>query len=223
MPRRALMHKYPIVGRFADFARRRAYLWSFRPQHLRPAFYAGAIISLMPVMGVQLPIALVLAVVLRANFMVMGALQLLTNPFTAAPIYYVTHQVGKSIISTTGFKVDPAPVETAMTEAVAEAGGIPATAHRPRRIRDAQWVKRVGTAVNALIVGGFVCGLLLGLALDGVHKLSRRAIHRHHLHHPRHPPDTPHHKSPPDTPHHKPPPPAAGPQSDSTGPPSPPT
>ena len=98
MPRRAMLHKYPLVGRFADAARQRAYLWSLKPESMRPALYAGSILSLLPVMGVQLPLALLLSLLLRANFMVLGGLQFITNPFTAAPIYYATHQLGAVVI-----------------------------------------------------------------------------------------------------------------------------
>ena len=49
MPRRAVFHKYPLIGRFADAARKRAYLWSFKTANLRPSFYAGSILSLLPV------------------------------------------------------------------------------------------------------------------------------------------------------------------------------
>ena len=38
MPRRAVMHKYPVIGRFAEAARKRAYLWSFKSTHVRPSF-----------------------------------------------------------------------------------------------------------------------------------------------------------------------------------------
>ena len=35
LPRRASIHRYPILNRFADFARRRPYLWSFKDAPLR--------------------------------------------------------------------------------------------------------------------------------------------------------------------------------------------
>lgn len=165
MPRRAVLHNYPIVGRFADVARKRAYLWSFRYEHLRASLYAGSILSLLPVMGVQLPLAFLLSLLLRTNFMVLGGLQFITNPFTAAPIYYATHQLGAYVIATAGFGEalpaadpneqvlplhDPDPhAATAATKAAA-----PSTA------------RRIGTAINALIVGGIISGAALGFILD---------------------------------------------------------
>src|SRR3954462_5505511 len=67
-PRRAVFHRYPLIGRFAVAARRRAYLWSLKPRHVRPALYFGTILSLWPVMGIQLPLALLLALFVRCNF-----------------------------------------------------------------------------------------------------------------------------------------------------------
>lgn len=103
LPRRARLHKYPLIGRFADYARTRSYLWSFRTEHVRGGFYLGSTLALLPTLGVQLPIALLLAVFLRLNFMVVGGLQFITNPFSAVPIYYGTYQLGHALIIGSGF------------------------------------------------------------------------------------------------------------------------
>lgn len=175
MPRRAVMHKYPLVGRFAEAARQRAYLWSLKPENMRPAFYAGSILSLLPVMGMQLPIALLLSLLLRANFMVLGGLQFITNPFTAAPIYYATHQLGAVVIRATGFGAS-LPAENAddpnlslepVVESPPAGDATPsvetaAPAKHPRLSLSS----RFGNAINALIMGGVLSGLALGLLLD---------------------------------------------------------
>lgn len=184
MPRRAVMHKYPIVGRFAEGARKRAYLWSLKPEHMRPAFYAGSILSLLPVMGAQLPLALLLSLLLRANFMVMGGLQFITNPFTAAPIYYATHQLGAYVIRHVGIgeslpAADPdeavlplnEPIEGSHVEA-------PAKTAAPRSTITPSRVRRIGTAINALILGGVISGAALGLVLD----ILYRNYWQHHTH-----------------------------------------
>lgn len=161
MPRRAVLHNYPIVGRFADVARRRAYLWSFRYEHLRASLYAGSILSLLPVMGLQLPLAFLLSLLLRTNFMVLGGLQFITNPFTAAPIYYATHQLGAYVIATAGFgEALPAANPGQQVLPLHEPDPLSAPATAPSTAH------RIGTAINALIVGGIVSGAALGLALD---------------------------------------------------------
>jgi uncharacterized protein (DUF2062 family) len=188
LPRRAVMHKYPIIGRFADAARRRAYLWSFRTEHMRPSFYVGSILALMPFMGVQLPIALVLSLVLRTNFMVMGGLQFITNPFTAAPIYYATHQLGAKIISVSGFGQSIEVVEDEPSSSSAAEGDSMAeleSAASPDEPPPIHWTRRVGTAINALVIGGIVSGTILGAVLDLLWKYTSAVHHPSKMRRPR--------------------------------------
>ena len=63
----------------------------------------------------------------------MTGLQFLTNPLTAAPVYYLTYRVGLWLITHLGV-----------------GAGHPS----------------VGTRVNALVLGGVVVGLLVGVGLD---------------------------------------------------------
>ena len=201
MPRRAVLHKYPMIGRFAEWTRKRAYLWSLKPEAMRPAFYAGSVLSLLPVMGVQLPLALLLAVLLRANYMVMGGLQFITNPFTAAPIYYATHQLGAQLIEQVGFghalaPADPQdevlPVSHFPEDPVIEHQAQTPGAKKPSRF--AASARKVGNAINALIVGGVVSGLALGLVID----ILYRSFWQHYtLKHPPRPPKTKPPENPP--------------------------
>ncbi|HYD83809.1 MAG TPA: DUF2062 domain-containing protein [Opitutus sp.] len=203
VPRRAMLHKYPLIGRFAEFARKRSFLWSFKSEHMRPAFYAGSILSLLPVMGVQLPLALLLSLLLRGNFMVMGGLQFITNPFTAAPIYYATHQLGAKIIEVSGFGhsievVEETP-EPHAAEPIVPPHLEPARTVPPADPAEIHWTRRVGTAINALVIGGVVTGALLGLALDLLWKLTWANHHQHPKKRPRrHPPHS--HSTPPHPP-----------------------
>ena len=156
-PRRARLHHYPLIGRFADVARKRSYLWSFRAEHVRPSLYAGAIIALMPIMGIQVPIAFGAALLLRSNVMILTGLQFISNPFTFVFVYYLgTYQLGKAIMDFAGFG-RPAPTPTDLTVAqdlVAQTD------------MNFQWFQGVGSSLNALILGGVVAGTILGLILD---------------------------------------------------------
>lgn len=189
MPRRAVLHKYPIVGRFAEMARKRAYLWSMKPEPMRPAFYVGSILSFLPVMGLQLPLALLLSLLLRANFMVLGGLQFITNPFTAAPIYFATHQLGAYVIRTAGFgealpAADPHEAVLPLSEHgemdLSEPGDLALSPGKPGKEPPSR-ARRIGTAINALIVGGVIVGGAFGLLLD----ILYRNYWEHHIRAPR--------------------------------------
>lgn len=97
LPRRATIHRYPVLGWFAATARQRSYLWSFRREDVIPAIYVGCILSMLPIYGIQVPLAFLLAMLFRANLMVMVATQFITNPVTAGPLYLAGCFVGLQI------------------------------------------------------------------------------------------------------------------------------
>jgi len=133
LPRRSNLHRYPFLRRFAEAAQARPYLWSFRISSVRRALYVGSLIAFLPIYGLQFLLAFVAAFLFRAQLGMTLALQFVTNPFTAAPIYYLTYRVGLWLITTFG---------------VGE--GHPT----------------LGSRFNALILGGVVVGLAVGLVLD---------------------------------------------------------
>lgn len=107
LPRRTNIHRYPILKFFAETARKRSYIWSFRVENAVPAIYAGSILTLMPIYGIQVPSALVLALLLRANLPILVGLQVVSNPLTVLPIWFAAYQIGRIILSVTGIHVDP--------------------------------------------------------------------------------------------------------------------
>jgi len=96
------VHRYPVLKWFAVTARKRAYLWSFRVGAMTPAFYVGSLLSLQLLIGVQIPLAFLGALILRANLPVFVGLQLLTNVFTAPAIYALTYRVGSYVTDLLG-------------------------------------------------------------------------------------------------------------------------
>jgi uncharacterized protein len=173
MPRRARFHKYPLIGRFASLARKRSYLWSFKTAHIRPAIYAGTILAFMPLLGAQLPLALALAFLLRANFMLLGGLQFITNFFTAAPIYIGTHQLGRMVIDVLGFG---GSIEVSPETPDALVGLI-----EPQQPDDIGWTQHLGNNINALIIGGLIVGLVTACLLDFFWRLGVRQAAAHRL------------------------------------------
>jgi uncharacterized protein len=106
VPRRSNVHRYPGLGWAGKFARERKYLWSFRYREVAIALYAGSIVAFLPIMGIQIPVALGLALLLRANLPVFVGLQLITNWVTAVPIYYVCYDVGRIVLKLFGVHVE---------------------------------------------------------------------------------------------------------------------
>lgn len=107
LPRRTNIHRYPILKWFAERARKRSHIWSFRVENAVPAIYAGSILTLMPIYGIQMPLALILALLLRANLPIFIALQIISNPITAIPLWLADYQVGRAILGVVGMEVAP--------------------------------------------------------------------------------------------------------------------
>ncbi len=105
LPRRANIHRYPVLRLFAAAARKRIYLWSFRVENAVPAIYAGCILTLMPIYGIQIPLAFLLAITLRANLPILAGLQIISNPITVIPIWYAAYQIGRHFLNVLGVEV----------------------------------------------------------------------------------------------------------------------
>lgn len=107
LPRRANIHRYPVLKFFASSARKRAYLWSFRVENAIPAIYAGCIITLLPLYGIQILLAFLFCLILRANLPICVGLQLFSNPVTVLPIWFTSYQVGRHFLSILGVEALP--------------------------------------------------------------------------------------------------------------------
>jgi uncharacterized protein (DUF2062 family) len=107
LPRRANVHRYPVLSWFTKTARKRIYLWSFRPEQAVPALRVGCILTLLPIYGLQIPLAFLLALVLRANLPILAGLQLITNPFTVLPIWFALYQIGRMALGLLAIESSP--------------------------------------------------------------------------------------------------------------------
>jgi hypothetical protein len=149
LPRRSTIARYPVLKWFAATARKSWFLWSFKRGPLLRAIYFGSVLALMPLMGIQLPLSLLLCLVVRANLPVCAALQFITNPFTAVPLYGLTYLVGHWLLHHLGGgegRYDP-------TAALALVDG-------------GQLLSAAGDVVGALLLGGLVVGLAVGVLVD---------------------------------------------------------
>jgi len=144
LPRRATIHKYPVLKWFAKTARQKSYLWSFRIPEVVPALYAGWILTLLPVYGLQFLLGFLLALGLRANLMILIALQLVSNPVTIWILYPTAFHIGDFFISLfiTPNDIDPATAEAFVKGEVRLTGST-----------FLYWFK--ATSIGAIIIGYF--------------------------------------------------------------------
>ena len=99
LPRRSAFQKYRFFRWFGDKLFKRKYLWSFKYEAVKPAFYAGWILTLLPCMGIQTFVATVLALIFKGNLMILIALQMISNPFTVGPLWTFEYHIGKHFLS----------------------------------------------------------------------------------------------------------------------------
>ena len=102
LPRRSNVHRYPLIKYFGSYAKKTPEIWSWkRPQVVR-SYYVGWVITLLPAGGIQILLALILAIAFKANVPVAAGLQFVSNPLTAAPILFSTYHIGKGSLGVFG-------------------------------------------------------------------------------------------------------------------------
>lgn len=118
LPRRATVHRYPILKYFANTARERAYLWEFKRPYVISAIWVGWIIALIPMYGLQMVAAFIFSIVFRANAIIAMLLQWITNPFTIPAIMYAQYKLGDYLLC----KMGNTPLEMDFAESVSQNG-----------------------------------------------------------------------------------------------------
>lgn len=98
LPRKANIARYPIVKWFSAFIHKKPELWSFKNAPVIRAIYLGCLLAYLPSYGAQVLLACIAAFFGRANLTLMVALQMITNPLTAAPIYLAAYAIGNKLI-----------------------------------------------------------------------------------------------------------------------------
>lgn len=161
MPRRTNVHRYPVLRWFASAARKRSYLWCFRVKNAIPALYAGCILALLPLYGIQLPLAVGLAFLLRANLPILTSTIFITNPLTILPAYYACFQIGRVLLN--AFGVDSPHINMAEMKLLIEA------------LQEGNWAMNLhylATVWWITSLGGFVLGTSLATVAAGIYKLA---------------------------------------------------
>ena len=100
LPTRAKLRKSFVFKRFGrNFLEKHPELFSFSYDSMKLAYYAGWILTFLPVMGIQITLAILLAIFLRCNVMILVALQMISNPFTVGFLWGIEYKIGKFILS----------------------------------------------------------------------------------------------------------------------------
>jgi uncharacterized protein (DUF2062 family) len=73
-------------------------LWHLNRRSVAVGLAAGVFIGFIIPMGVQIPLAALLAFWLRGNLAAAVLSTLVTNPFTVAPVYYLAYRLGAFLI-----------------------------------------------------------------------------------------------------------------------------
>jgi uncharacterized protein (DUF2062 family) len=107
---------------------------------------------LLPLYGVQLPLSLLIALLLRANLPILAALQMLSNPLTILPIWFAAYQIGRHFLGVIG--VEAAPLARSEVQTLLY------------NFTHAQWgdnLNRLATVFGVTSLGSIIMGTFFGL------------------------------------------------------------
>ncbi|HKJ89274.1 MAG TPA: DUF2062 domain-containing protein [Gammaproteobacteria bacterium] len=90
---RSWLGKHPLVSRFLA----RSGFFGMQRRTLARGVGVGLFIGLTPTVGFQIPLLAALCVTLRASFPAAFLVSWISNPLTAAPLYYVFNRVGEAV------------------------------------------------------------------------------------------------------------------------------
>lgn len=96
LPKPEELRKNKVIALFAPFLADPR-LWHMNRASLVRAIYVGVMCAFFPLPG-QMPLALIGAVLFRANIPMSVALTWLTNPVTALPVYWAAYWVGAVLL-----------------------------------------------------------------------------------------------------------------------------
>ena len=112
-------------------------LWHLNRRSVSLAFLVGLFWAFMP-MPMQMPVAAVFAIGLKANLPVSCSLVWLTNPFTMPPLFYLTYNIGAYLLD-----IPEAPAHLEFT---------------------LEWLtSEVSTIWQPILLGSVICGIVSGI------------------------------------------------------------
>lgn len=114
LPRRSNIRRFRVLRFAAPALRRSEWLFSYRRGPVLSALYSGSIVTMLPLMGVQLIVALGFCLVFRGNLTIAAALQLVSNPLTALPLYGSSYATGAFLLEQVGIAASASGVDDAL-------------------------------------------------------------------------------------------------------------
>jgi uncharacterized protein (DUF2062 family) len=94
LPRRSKLAKLPLLRSIG----RARFLWSFQLQEAVPGFLIGWVLALGPFFGLHTPLAIICAILCRANLPIPLILLLFSNPLTLPFLWPMLHSIGNRVI-----------------------------------------------------------------------------------------------------------------------------
>ena len=89
---RERIYTHPILKHFARWLAAH-HLWEFSEKAIERAVFMGLIMAFVP-LPIQVPLAAIFSVIIRANVAIAIAMVWITNPITIPPIFYFCYRVG---------------------------------------------------------------------------------------------------------------------------------
>lgn len=105
---RTLRNEHPWIDRWFGSLMERYDLWHINRRSISLGLAIGLFCAFLPI-PTQMLFAAILAIVMRANFVLAVVSVWITNPFTITPIYYFCYRVGRFLLgqpATNGFQFE---------------------------------------------------------------------------------------------------------------------
>ena len=171
LPRRASLHRYPVIKWFHKSALKRPYLWSFKSEYVANALFWGCITAFLPIVGVQIMFAAVVAMFVRANLPVIVALQWISNPGTLLPIYFAGYKIGDTLFQLIGARPESTPSDEAMSKQIELASS--SLSSLMEFMSDAP-LQNMLYLSGATFLGGAVMGIAIGTIASALYRAGFR-------------------------------------------------
>ena len=171
LPRRASLHRYPVIKWFHKSALKRPFLWSFKTEYVANALFWGCLIAFLPIVGIQILVAAGVAMFTRANLPVMVALQWISNPGTLVPIYFAGYKIGDTLFQLIGARPESTPGDAAMSEQIEQASS--SISNLVQFMSDAP-LQNMLYLGGATFLGGAVMGIAIGTIVAALYRAGFR-------------------------------------------------